>query len=251
VIRWLVRNLDRVAFVLRRARLERSFREYVRRMGSNHRFSDFPKTNTGDTSADPREYFSHYEAYSFWLAAKLEAMGNKRKVLDLGNRKLTNALLSVTNDVTSLVLANCDDRISKVKYVIHDISDPLPFADGSFDVFTSLGTLQLVGLGRYGDKLDPHALLNLIAELDRVLKAEAHLIFSTSFGPNRLHFNNGWGFEFETVRQLFGKWRLVDYLIDNGSVEHPPPYEERYTKQVDYQGFEPYRIAFYHFSRAP
>lgn len=45
------------------------------------------------------------------------------------------------------VLADCGDTISRVHYVRHDVADPLPFADASFDVFTSTVSLPLIGLG--------------------------------------------------------------------------------------------------------
>lgn len=249
MIAFLIKVLNRIGKDLRKAKLHARFRNYVALMRDDHPFAPFPKKNTGDCSADPTEFFTHYEAYSFWLGEKLQRMGNGKKIVDLGNRKLTNALLSLNNDVTAIVLDHCGDTISNVNYVKHDISYPLPFDNNSFDVFTSLGTLQLVGLGRYGDRLNPYVLLDFIAELDRVMKPESHLIFSTSFGPNSLHFNNGWGFELETVTKLFDKWELVDFLVDNSSVEHPPPYSERFTKEVSYEGYHPYRVVFYHFAR--
>jgi Caenorhabditis protein of unknown function, DUF268. len=236
-------------YLISKMKTNQSFHEYVRLMRDDHPFYGFPRKNIGDCSADPKEFFTHYDAYSFWLAEKLGIMGNNQKIVDLGNRKVTNALLSLTNDVTAIVLDHCDDRISKVQYVKHDISDPLPFPDNSFDIFTSLGTLQLVGLGRYGDKLNPYVLIDFIAELDRIMKRESHLIFSSSLGPNYLYFNNGWGLEFETTLQLFSKWKLVDYIIDNGSIENPPPFTERYTKDLNSEGYSPYRVAFFHFHR--
>ena len=30
---------------------------------------------SGDASTDPHEFFSHYDAYSFWLSKKIKEMG--------------------------------------------------------------------------------------------------------------------------------------------------------------------------------
>jgi hypothetical protein len=78
---------------------------------------------------------------------------------------MMNGILSATHDFTSLVLADCGDRLSNVNYVRHDVSDALPFPDHSFDVFTSMVSLPLVGMARYGDRLDPDCLIRLVAEL--------------------------------------------------------------------------------------
>ena len=76
--------------------------------------------------------------------------------------------------------------------VRHDVADPLPFADASFEVFTSTASLPLLSLGRYGDQQDPNCLPRLIGELDCVMTSDADLIVSMSLGRNLLNFNNSW-----------------------------------------------------------
>ena len=51
-----------------------------------------------------------------------------------------------------------------------DVSDPLPFESNSFDVFSSVVRLHLIGLGRYGDKINHNALLDFVLEIERVIK---------------------------------------------------------------------------------
>jgi hypothetical protein len=150
------------------------------------------------------------------------------------------------------VLANCKDDISKVHYLIHDVSDALPLQDSSFDIFTSAATLHLIGLARYGDRLNPNALPNLIKELDRVMRPQSELIIALPLGnKNHLSFNNGWVFTLDTLNAFFSKWRLVDYLIDNASVPGAP-YTERFTKSLDslhhlLEGES--RVVFLHFQK--
>jgi len=54
---------------------------------------------------------------------------------------------------------------------------PLVFGDGQFDIFTSSVSLHLVGLGRYGDELNPNTLIGFIMELDRVMKKRVRFDF--------------------------------------------------------------------------
>lgn len=191
-----------------------SLKKYLSTMTNDNPLKGYAITMIGDCSGDPTEAFTHYDILAFWLAKKLIDIGKELKILDIGSRKIVNSLLSAQHNVTSIVLADCGDTTSRTKYAIHDVSDPLPFLDNSFDVFTSTATLHLIGLGRYGDRLNPNALPNLINELDRVMQPESHLIFSIQHGrETRLLFNNGWVLTLEKLKSLFSKWELSDHLI--------------------------------------
>ena len=238
---------------VRSLRTRKRFIQYRNLMEPDNPFHKFRMVNIGDCSDDPTEFFTHYEAFSFWMASKLNNLKERRMILDIGSKKITNAILSASHDVTAIVLRDCHDGLSNVKYVIHDVSYRLPFGDKFFDTFTSMVSLPLVGLGRYGDRLDPNCLIHLIAELDRVMKNDSELIFSFCLGKDMLNFNNGWFLELDTIKKLFGPWRLKDYLVDNYS----SPYNkmdfttERYSRDTNTEriGYGNYRVIFLHFSR--
>jgi SAM-dependent methyltransferase len=225
---------------------------YNSMMDKKHPFKNFPQKMIGNCSANPHEFFSHYDAYSLWLYRKITLKnGGGKLILDVGNRKVTNAILSVTNKVTALVLMDCEDKLSNINYIIHDIAKPLPFEDNSYDVFTSLASLHLVGMSRYGDELNPNTLFNFIGELDRVLKDNSELIFSITYGKNCLTFNNGWIFDLDTLKMLFKPWELVDFLLDNNSSPNIKEYNERFTKNLSLENWQEgeYRTIFLHFKR--
>jgi SAM-dependent methyltransferase len=156
--------------------------------------------------------------------------------------------------VTSLVLADCGDRISGVNYVRHDASDRLPFADGSFDVFTSMVSLPLLGMARYGDRLDPDSIPHLVSELGRVMKSDGELLISMCLGKNVLNFNNGWFFDMPMLERIFAGWTIVDHLVDLKSSPYGDslPAEQRFSKDasVDAIRFGDYRVIFLHMKRA-
>jgi hypothetical protein len=104
--------------------------------------------------------------------------------------------------------------MSKVKYIKHDVFYPLPFPDRFFDIFISPATLHLVGLGRYGDKLDPYTLFNFLNELKRVLRKNADIFICVPLGKNALIFNHHYIFEFDTIVKVFDGFDLVDYFVD-------------------------------------
>ena len=134
---------------------------------------EFHTVNYPISKENPMENPDHYAIFAYWIAKKIlnnrliEGGGeSKLEILDVGNTKFSNMFNSINNNVTALVLEEPLDNISDVKYIKHDISNALPFLDKTFDVFTSPSTLHLIGQGRYGDKLNPCALLEFLEELN-------------------------------------------------------------------------------------
>ena len=65
----------------------------------------------------------------------------------------------------------------------------LPFADGSLESVSCLHVAEHIGLGRYGDPLDPLGTRKAAAELQRVLAPGGQLLFSLPVGRPRVDFN--------------------------------------------------------------
>jgi hypothetical protein len=243
---------ERVYRKLRAVALRPQLAGYLAGMTPSNPLRGIPARVVGDASADPTEYFDHYDAFAAWAAQRIFARPGRLNTLDVGSVKLMNGVLAAAHDVTSLVLADCGDRISAVRYVRHDVADPLPFPAASFDVFTSMVSLPLVGLGRYGDRMDPNCLPRFVAELGRVMKADADLLISMCLGPNVLNFNNGWFLDMPTILRVFDGWHVVDHLVDTQSSPRTTPSDgERFSKDTSVDGIAPgdYRVVFLHFRR--
>ena len=247
-------SLVRYLFLkLRVLALYPSYKRYVAGIGSGHPLSGIRTSLRGDASADPTEFFDHYDAFAFWAAARIADRRARLKILDVGSIKMMNGILSASHDVTSMVLADCQDNLSNVTYVKHDVSNPLPFTDHSFDVFTSMVALPLIGLARYGDQLDPDCLVNLARELNRVMKPDGELIFSMCLGKNVLHFNNCWFLDMPTICSLFHGWKVTASLVDQMSspygsrVELSARFSENTSVADSRQG--DYRVVFIHMRR--
>ncbi len=246
--------ITRVVKKLRIFTMRKKAAHYQSMMKSNSLLKEIEMRVVGDASADPTEFFDHYDAFGFWVSKKIQIAPPRVKVLDVGSPKMLCGILSSQHQVTSVVLADCKDVISEVKYVSHDISFPLPFEVNQFDVFTSTVALPLVGLARYGDRLDPNCLPNFVSELDRVMTDKADLFISMCLGPNRLAFNNGWFFDMDTMSRLFPNWIISDFLVDWWSSPKTPPsvdIKDRFSKDADVSKIAPgdYRVVFLHLTR--
>jgi hypothetical protein len=234
--------------------LRKRLATYLAAMSADNPLMGLPTRIVGDSYADPEEFFTHYDVFAYWLAAHLARTG-RRRILDVGSPKMQTAMLSANHDVTSLVLADCSDRFSAVNYLRCDISDPLPFGDASFDCLTSSATLQLVGLGRYGDRLNPNCLPSFVRELHRVMAADADLFVSMCLGPNMLAFNNSWFLDLDKIGELFRGWTLAEALVDTWSSPRKNDYsggaERRIVKVADAPRVLPgdYKVVFCWFRR--
>lgn len=101
----------------------------------------------------------------------------------------------------------------------------LPFADQSISSISCMHTIEHVGLGRYGDPLEPDADLKAITELKRVVKKGGSLLLVTPIGKPRIQFNAHRIYSFQMINDLFGEFELADFSLvtDNNQFLSPAP----------------------------
>ena len=101
----------------------------------------------------------------------------------------------------------------------------LPFADESISSISCMHTIEHVGLGRYGDPLEPDADLRAITELKRVVKKGGSLLLVTPIGRPRIQFNAHRIYSFQMINDLFGEFELADFSLvkDNNEFLSPAP----------------------------
>lgn len=92
----------------------------------------------------------------------------------------------------------------------------LPFMDNSISSISCLHVLEHIGLGRYGDAVDPEGHLKSAQELVRVLAPKGTLLLGTPVGRERLCFDAHRIFDPQTVLDSFRPLQLVEFsLIDD------------------------------------
>nr|WP_245168299.1 DUF268 domain-containing protein [Desulfobaculum xiamenense] len=98
----------------------------------------------------------------------------------------------------------------------------LPFADASVISLSCMHALEHVGLGRYGDPLDPDGDRKAAAELRRVLAPGGELLLAVPVGgQSRIAFNAHRIYTVKDVTSLFGDLDLVEFALipDDGSTQ--------------------------------
>lgn len=97
----------------------------------------------------------------------------------------------------------------------------LPFAEGSILSLSCMHVVEHVGLGRYGDSLDPDGDLKAIAELTRVLAVGGSLLFVVPIGKPRIQFNAHRIYSYDQIVSYFQTLELTEFSLipdDNGLI---------------------------------
>ena len=152
---------------------------------------------------------SHYFHQDVW-AARLIAEAAPDEHVDVGSRvDYVGFLTSITN-VTFVDIRPLEVDIEGLTPIAGSILD-LPFAAGSLKSISSLHVAEHVGLGRYGDPLNPEGTREAAAELQRVVAPGGQLLFSlpvgrprTCFNAHRIHAPDG-------VLGMFPELELVEF----------------------------------------
>jgi SAM-dependent methyltransferase len=102
----------------------------------------------------------------------------------------------------------------------------LPFESGSIPSLSCMHVVEHVGLGRYGDTMDPNGDLRAISELKRVLAPGGTLLFVVPVGKPRVRFNAHRIYSYDQVIGGFHGLSLVEFALipdkarDGGLIRH-------------------------------
>jgi hypothetical protein len=89
----------------------------------------------------------------------------------------------------------------------------LPFGDNSIKSLSCMHTIEHIGLGRYGDPIDPQGDIKACLELQRVLEPNGQLIFVTPIGKSKIEFNAHRIYSYQQVLDLFPQLILKEFSI--------------------------------------
>lgn len=89
----------------------------------------------------------------------------------------------------------------------------LPLEDTSVVSLSCMHVVEHVGLGRYGDKLDPDGDVKAMKELKRVLARGGQLLFVVPVGQPRLQFNAHRIYSYDQVLDGFSDLQLMEFAL--------------------------------------
>ncbi|MDD2734699.1 MAG: DUF268 domain-containing protein [Desulfuromonadaceae bacterium] len=89
----------------------------------------------------------------------------------------------------------------------------LPFPDNSVASLSCMHVVEHVGLGRYGDQIDPDGDLKAISQLKRVLAQGGNLLFVVPIGQPRIMFNAHRIYAYRQIIGYFSDLKLVEFSL--------------------------------------
>lgn len=151
----------------------------------------------------------HYFFQDAWAARRIAEASPKRHV-DVGSRVDLVAFLTSITDVVFVDIRPLDAELEGLSSVEGSVLE-LPFEDSSLESVSCLHVAEHIGLGRYGDALDPHGTEKAAQELSRVLAPGGRLLFCLPVGRSRTFFNAHRVHQPTEVISMFGDLRLVEF----------------------------------------
>lgn len=130
---------------------------------------------------------AHYFYQQLWVFENVLKNRPPHHV-DVGSSYEMGGYLSKIVKTTFVDLRPIKADLKNLKIVRGDALN-LPFRDGSLPSLSCLHVAEHIGLGRYGDPIDPKGSIKACQELTRVLAKGGKLYFSVPIGKNRVCFN--------------------------------------------------------------
>ncbi len=166
----------------------------------------FLNDKTANTAFD-----RHYIYHPAW-AARVLARTRPAQHIDISSTLHFCTIVSAFVPVKFYDYRPADVHLSNLSSDFADLH-ALPFADNSVDSLSCMHTVEHVGLGRYGEPIDPDGDLKAIAELKRVLAPGGSLLFVTPVGKPRVVFNAHRIYAYDQVLSYFGDLTLKEFAL--------------------------------------
>ena len=151
----------------------------------------------------------HYLYQGAWLARCL-AMTKPEQHVDIGSSVLAVSVLSAHVSTVFVDYRPLKVDLNNLQCIAGNIVS-LPFATASLSSLSCMHVLEHIGLGRYGDPLDPGGSSKAAAELARVLAPGGRLYLTVPVGRSRVCFNAHRVFAPREILKMFEGLRLSHF----------------------------------------
>jgi SAM-dependent methyltransferase len=167
--------------------------------------------NINHTPLEPTYFFQ-----DSWAAKKIFDLKPIHHY-DIGSSAKTIGILSQFVPITMIDIRPIELELPNLFFKKGSILE-LPFEDNSIQTLSSLCVVEHIGLGRYGDPLDPFGSEKAIKELKRVLKWGGVILFSVPVdSENKIYFNAHRAFTRDYILELFSDMELLEEKYHYGT----------------------------------
>ncbi|MGA7594559.1 MAG: DUF268 domain-containing protein [Gallionella sp.] len=166
-----------------------------------------------DERTSTTTFDTHYFYQDIWAFRKILESGTKSHV-DVGSKVDYVGFLSTITQVTFIDIRPLITDLSNFESKAGSILE-MPYPDGSVSSLSCLHVAEHIGLGRYGDPIDPLGTVKACKELQRVLAPGGNLYFGLPIGKPRVCFNAHRIHSTDQILEYFAGLRLVEFSFVN------------------------------------
>lgn len=153
----------------------------------------------------------HYIYHPAWAIRKVREIDPSVHI-DIGSILYFSTMLSASHQVQFYDYRPAAVILDGLKTGSEDLC-ALSFADKSIASISCMHTVEHVGLGRYGDPIDPDGDLKAMHELQRVIAPGGSLLFVTPVGKPKICFNAHRIYSFEQIISYFPELELAEFSL--------------------------------------
>ena len=164
-----------------------------------------------DDNTELTHFDRHYVYHLAWAARILERLEPEIHI-DIGSSLFFASIVSAFYPVRFYDFRPADLRLSGLEVHAADLTG-LQFEDRSIGSLSCMHVIEHIGLGRYGDLLDPDADLKAMSELQRVLSVDGNLLFVVPLGRPRVVFNAHRIYSYGQIIAQFPELTLNEFAL--------------------------------------
>jgi SAM-dependent methyltransferase len=220
-IRWLKRAarkilpqtlLSKIARWKKFAAFRNSFGEFSRRPGAERLPLDWKNRKPClDDDTRSTSFDRHYVYHLAWAARMLENLDPESHV-DLSSSLFFVTIVSAFVPTRFYDFRPADLRLTSLDSRHADLTD-LQFEDRSIKSLSCMHVVEHIGLGRYGDPVDPNGDLKAMRELQRVLSPGGNLLFVVPVGQPQVEFNAHRVYSYRQIIEQFSELTLREFAL--------------------------------------
>jgi len=168
----------------------------------------------------------HYIYHTAW-AARILSKTKPKKHIDISSSLYFSSIVSAFTPIDFYDYRPPELKLSNLNVGKADLFS-LPFKNESISSLSCMHTIEHIGLGRYGDPLDPEGDLKAIKELIRVLSPGGSFLFVVPIGGKpKIMFNAHRIYTCEQILQYFSQLKPKEFSLipekaeDGGLITDP------------------------------
>jgi SAM-dependent methyltransferase len=177
---------------------------------------------------------THYVYHTAWAARKVKEIGAASHT-DISSSLYFSSIVSAFMPVEFFDYRPAKLNLSGLSSSPADLTK-LHFEDDSVASLSCMHTVEHVGLGRYGDPIDPNGDMKAASELARVVAKGGSFLFVVPVGKPQIQFNAHRIYSYKMVIDMFPGLTLKEFsLIPDNAIDKGMIYnatKEQSDKQV-------------------